>query len=57
MEAALVVAFPIHQGMVAAVAVAPVQVLHGQAIGQAFPASVAEVVLLSWALPSHHPFP
>ena len=57
MEAALVVAFPIHQGMVAAVAVAPVQVLHGQAIGQAFPASVAEVVLLSWALPSQHPFP
>lgn len=54
--AALVLAFPIHQGfVVVVVAVLSVPVFLDPAIGQVFPVSVAEEVLLSSERPSHHP--
>ena len=62
MAAALVLGFPIRRGTAAVVAVAAaaaaplVQDFHDHAVGLAFPASVAEVLLLSSELPSHHPF-
>lgn len=56
--AALVLGFPIHQGILAAVAVPSVQVVRELVRAEVFPALVvAEVLLLSSEFPSHHPFP
>lgn len=55
--AVLVLAFPIHQEMVAVAVVVPcAQAFHNHAIAQAFPVAVVEVFLPLLESPSHHPF-